>query len=419
MLCTRLGNSSLAKLGAEKAGPRAANECRSKSPDFPHLVASVSRFVPFAIDIGGREKTNRIALFSIRKSCGRLGGRAGRAAKAQAIHNAHIHADVLAGTSPQYANLSQRGAGWPAVASVHTAGCLPRAAQRRCGGVGMVAKRPVSEFRGRDLRWARFQRDLWEETRVERQQAKVSQLDDSLFEALAHLARVPQKASAHRLRQGICYEVDVVNRYWPLRARRLSTQTLDDKRRTAIELRRLAKCSRELSALVCNLKNPTLTFLWNADCVLIQRRTSVQVAGKVTARVAPDPGPTEEDWLRTRWSNLRNSVAEVASFSAEALRIYKRPSPSRPSGRPPHGQFSMPVAVSLVQFTFFLLLEVRDAGGRLTINKNAGRGSLLDALALLRPHLPRNFIPRSPPLSTLARVVALDRKTAAIGSSGT
>jgi hypothetical protein len=88
--------------------------------------------------------------------------------------------------------------------------------------------------------------------------------------------------------------------------------------------------------------------------------------------------------------------------------------PPNPRGRPRHGAFSIHFSGSLVEFVFRLLLDVRAAGGRLTLDKNASKGTLLDALTLLRPHLPPKFLPSILPLSTLARVKALDQKIASI-----
>jgi len=61
-----------------------------------------------------------------------------------------------------------------------------------------------------------------------------------------------------------------------------------------------------------------------------------------------------------------------------------------------------------------LLWDVRAAGGRLTLDKNSGKGTLPETLELLSPHLPPGFIPRVLPLSTLARMKALEKKLAVI-----
>jgi hypothetical protein len=59
-------------------------------------------------------------------------------------------------------------------------------------------------------------------------------------------------------------------------------------------------------------------------------------------------------------------------------------------------------AGSLARFTLRLLWDVRANGGRLILDKNRGTGTLLEALNLLRSHLPPGFVPNALPLSTLA-----------------
>jgi hypothetical protein len=85
---------------------------------------------------------------------------------------------------------------------------------------------------------------------------------------------------------------------------------------------------------------------------------------------------------------------------------------SNPRGRPRRGTFSQIYSSSLTEFTLNLLLDVRAAGGRFTLDKNTGTGTLVEALALLRPHMRPGLIPNKLPFSTLARVKALDQKIA-------
>jgi hypothetical protein len=87
-------------------------------------------------------------------------------------------------------------------------------------------------------------------------------------------------------------------------------------------------------------------------------------------------------------------------------------SPPNRRGRPRHGAFSLLFSGSLTEFTLRLLLAVWAAGGRLTLDKNIGTGTLVEALTLLRPYMRPGVIPNKLPLSTLARVKALDQKIA-------
>jgi hypothetical protein len=56
-----------------------------------------------------------------------------------------------------------------------------------------------------------------------------------------------------------------------------------------------------------------------------------------------------------------------------------------------------------------LLQAAETAGGKLTLQKNAKRGTLIDALDMLAPHLPDGLVPAALPLSTLERIAARAR----------
>jgi hypothetical protein len=51
-----------------------------------------------------------------------------------------------------------------------------------------------------------------------------------------------------------------------------------------------------------------------------------------------------------------------------------------------------------------LLTFVAEAGGELTFDKNFKKGTLIEALDVLRPHLPNDVIPYDPPSGTLQRI---------------
>ena len=51
------------------------NEGRSNSPDFPHTLASVSRFVPLSLNNFQNENRRQITISWTRKRCGRLLGK--------------------------------------------------------------------------------------------------------------------------------------------------------------------------------------------------------------------------------------------------------------------------------------------------------------------------------------------------------
>ena len=55
-------------------------------------------------------------------------------------------------------------------------------------------------------------------------------------------------------------------------------------------------------------------------------------------------------------------------------------------------------------FVFRLLVCVAEAGGELTLNPNDEKGTLLDALEALRPHLPSGLIRNALPCGTLQKI---------------
>ena len=106
-------------------------------------------------------------------------------------------------------------------------------------------------------------------------------------------------------------------------------------------------------------------------------------------------------------------LAERASEAVNVLASRKRSQP-HPVGRRQTGGLGVPLPGSFKQFTLRLLWDVRAAGGRLTLNKNGGKGTLPEVLKLLSPRLPPGFIPNMLPYSTLAGIKALDKKLATL-----
>lgn len=63
-------------------------------------------------------------------------------------------------------------------------------------------------------------------------------------------------------------------------------------------------------------------------------------------------------------------------------------------------------------FVDVLLSTTAFSGGRLTLEKNIRRGSLIEALNALATYLPDGFIPRSMPATTLQRLKDSNRVVA-------
>jgi hypothetical protein len=253
----------------------------------------------------------------------------------------------------------------------------------------------------RDMQWALSARYFWQEDRARKQRAAADNistafgLDGCLFSKLAKIALVPAE-NIERLRKDICFDLSESCALSKLSSAPPIEEPLSMKREIA-QLARLARLARDLTAAASSLHQQALrTVLW-ADLKRCKRANKMWTG----------------HWLEVRWSNFENSISEFADLSLEALSMAREPAPSGSRGRP-GGRFAFPLTGSLIEFAFRLLLDIRAAGGRLTLDKNVGKGTLIETLELLRPHLPSGYIPRSLPLSTLARVKALDQKIAAM-----
>jgi hypothetical protein len=215
-----------------------------------------------------------------------------------------------------------------------------------------------------DANWARMIRHIWEEDRatcrslmIQRGETMPRLKEDGLYARLAGIAQVPATA-IEELWTGVSYELSIPWG-WDKPVRRSEKSAVRRSKKPAlVQLRRALRTLRELPEIVLNVE------------------------------------PQE----------LREEL-----FSEPLSSVQTKP-PPRPRGRPRGGAFSKCITGSLVEFAFCLLLDVRAAGGRLTLDKNRGTGTLVDALDLLRPYLPQGFIPQRLPFGTLDRVRALDRK---------
>jgi hypothetical protein len=113
------------------------------------------------------------------------------------------------------------------------------------------------------------------------------------------------------------------------------------------------------------------------------------------------------------WGNPATRVKLCPSTIAEALVTVRsdrenwdghvNPRPSRTGGRgKPKGAIKDPPFQIFVRE---ILQAAEFAGGRLTLQRNAGRGSLIGALKMLDPYLPGGFMPPALPLSTIERIM--------------
>jgi hypothetical protein len=127
------------------------------------------------------------------------------------------------------------------------------------------AKLTKEATNARDVRWACATRYFWDQERRESEAAgdisTAFRLDDCLFAKLADFAQVPAKG-IERLRQGVCCELSLLRR---MHSKPPSKKEPGSNKRALIQLRRLAKFSRELSAIALSLDQQALKLLLHAD----------------------------------------------------------------------------------------------------------------------------------------------------------
>jgi hypothetical protein len=268
----------------------------------------------------------------------------------------------------------------------------------------------------RDLDWARWERLVWEEERSELalgvSTVPSKKLDDRLLAQLVDLAKVPAK-SIEILRTDISYELSFP---WRVNREPSIAKRVGSKKLALIQLRRSAKISGELSAIFSNLDHWALATLLFVEQQRRQRPEKEERQRKFAqdhpGKKPPSYPPSAKFYSEAQlyFDNFKKITNEFVELLSEAGSFLGAEPPPKPRGRPRRGAFS--THSSLAKFTLRLLLDVRVAGGRLSLDKNLREGTMVDALKLLRPYLPRGFIPRPLPMATLNRVRTLDRKLA-------
>jgi hypothetical protein len=203
----------------------------------------------------------------------------------------------------------------------------------------------------------------------------VSPLREADYHHIADQIATSAKAKdLHRMRKGIYFEL---TRQWSLyNNMRDPPRLVKEKRWRKQTINRLKRFQR-LSHDLC---------------------TCFESLGTITAML---PKRDQEVVLSKK---LIAPLKELTARSTKGLSILRNPSPRR------RGRSSSLRSGSFIEFTLRLLWHVRDAGGRLTLDKNTAGGTLTKTLETLRPHLPPNFIPQRLPLSTLEHIKQLDKK---------
>ena len=271
----------------------------------------------------------------------------------------------------------------------------------------LIATTDRSGFR--ENRWQKFVRSLWCVDRMHLKyldvapfgsdiwkdvKALLPPVTDPLYTHIAGIARVPADGLA-RLQKGVALEIE---REWRWQEQSRTTENRKARKLGVQQTRRLARLSGALCIALESLNSEALASLAYAAMVSLENDPP-------TPPVAGGPD----------FRGIQRSVSALAKRASRAADL-NRPKPSlNPVGRKARGGFGAGIGPgSLPVFTLRLLWDVRAAGGRLTLDKNSGKGTLPETLELLSPHLPPGFIPRVLPLSTLARMKALEKKLAVI-----
>jgi hypothetical protein len=167
-------------------------------------------------------------------------------------------------------------------------------------------------------------------------------------------------------------------------------------------IRRLDKLKRRAALLAQEIDS--LLHPWDPVTFMAQKYLS-EVLDEMDARYRrcardEDRGPTEYTFSEFK------AIASILVHSIELTKyVFSRGFPER--GRPVGAAGSGMARDKLIMRLEF---ATRVAGGKLTLNKNAEKGTLIDTLEILRDYLPRGLVPRSVhPYSSYQRVLTRAR----------
>jgi hypothetical protein len=223
--------------------------------------------------------------------------------------------------------------------------------------------------------------------------------DDRCFAEIARLAKLDIDGAA-QLRKGLCWELDTEwSYYWQVGLLKHGSdrQSVRSRKRSLVQLKRLVRHSSVLHRIFRELDGVAVNALMSA----LRKMELAQSGGR--------PKPPSPNKKTADFDTYGRAIVFLNELFSTSLSIAKT-SHQRPRGRPIHrrrvgfGCFQ--------QFVLRLLWDVRTAGGRLSLEKNSGKGTLPDVLTTLRPYFPTGFVPKNLPFSTLAAIKVLDTKIA-------
>jgi hypothetical protein len=244
----------------------------------------------------------------------------------------------------------------------------------------------------------RRERHAWALYRIARvSESRLNAAPVDLFPLIAQIAtraKIPSFAQANiaQLCKSISYEIA---REWSYHRGREHNRPIlikpDWYRRAKFKMNRVQQLSREL-----------LSYLdTEADCAELDPLWLLTIGMEQHVPGTPDGNTINFAPTKEAIATLDLAASQVLSM----LQAKSQRKQGRPSGYP-----HWVVPGSFDGFVLRLLWDVGAAGGRLSLSKNTGTGSLIKVLDLLRPHLPPKFIPSRPSLAALNRIKRIASK---------
>jgi hypothetical protein len=172
----------------------------------------------------------------------------------------------------------------------------------------------------------------------------------------------------------------------------------------------------------CDLVRFTVRLVWERDRRAFGAKAGTALIGAAEAARALhealdnlDSG--DREWLEGLWSRtprykrwlreLPETAFQLAHLLSVAAGKAPPPGPGETSRPNERGRRKGSVKdVIFLDFVRFLLVVTAESSGNLTIENERGTGTLIDALEILRKHLPDGVVPTAPPAGTLQRIKA-------------
>jgi hypothetical protein len=188
----------------------------------------------------------------------------------------------------------------------------------------------------------------------------------------------------------------------------------------ALRLANLARVPPEQQEQFFDLLHWTVTLVWMRD-----RRALGTKAGTALDRAAQaartlheavgDLNRDDREWVENLWARTpwyKEWLRELPGTGYRLAHLFSTAvgkSPPRAPGEPtpPHQKTKRGRTLKDVIFRDFvrrLWLVAAESGGNFTFDKNQKKGTLIDAIDILGPHLPKDVVPIPLPFRTIQRI---------------